>query len=933
LQCRESGHRTIPCDETSYGAGARLIALLLGLSTNVASAEHDVLRHACDIDDASVVLQAESPSLPGDSRAVWLDATRLRWTGVSREGRFRLYLAGSARLQVDAQAQVRGHDGYIDLVPSDADLPETLARRFAWTGDGLLLNVPASDRARLRESLASQWLLTNENEDGRVQGATRTQTAALLDALFAEAAARHTLTPTVDGAATTLRLWAPTADAVSVCLHADARAPASDVFPMRRDPRSGIWQWRHEGDWRGRHYRYLVDVVVPGVGRVRNRVVDPYAVGLSADSQRAWLGDLDAASTQPAGWRDTTSTNRSRAPADQVIYELHVRDFSIGDRTVPEQRRGKYLAFAERESAGVRHLRALAEAGVTDVHLLPVFDFATVPERGCATPDISGRGASEAPQSAVAALQSRDCFNWGYDPLHFGAPEGSYAGDADDGAARIREFRAMVQALHGIGLNVGMDVVYNHTNASGQDPRSVLDRIVPGYYHRLDAQGRVTTSTCCANTATEHRMMAKLMIDTAVRWVRDYRIDAFRFDLMGHQPRAAMEQLQEAVDAAAGRHIPLLGEGWNFGEVEDGARFVQASQLSLNGSGIATFSDRARDAVRGGGPGDNDVRLISQQGFVNGLHYDRNDRATGTRDDLLRAADLVRVGLAGSLRDYVMTDHRGQAVRLSDIGYGGVRPAGYAGSPDEVVNYVENHDNQTLFDINAFKLPTATSRDDRARVQMLAAAINLFSQGIAYFHAGVDTLRSKSLDRNSYDSGDWFNRIDWSYRDNFFGSGLPPRQDNGATWDLMRPLLADSRIKPEPAQIAWMRDAFRDLLRIRAGSTLFRLRRAADIRERLRFVNTGPAQEPTVLAALLDGRGYAGAGFERVAYFINVDRQAHAIDVAAAVNVAYVLHPLQRSAAAADARPREAARFDRSRGRFTIPPRSAVVFVVEGENP
>jgi len=145
--------------------------------------------------------------------------------------------------------------------------------------------------------------------------------------------------------------------------------------------------------------------------------------------------------------------------------------------------------------------------------------------------------------------------------------------------------------------------------------------------------------------------------------------------------------------------------------------------------------------------------------------------------------------------------------------------------------------------------------------------------------------------------------------------------------------LADSRIKPEPAQIAWMRDAFRDLLRIRAGSTLFRLRRAADIRERLRFVNTGPAQEPTVLAALLDGRGYAGAGFERVAYFINVDRQAHAIDVAAAVNVAYVLHPLQRSAAAADARPREAARFDRSRGRFTIPPRSAVVFVVEGENP
>jgi len=400
----------------------------------------------------------------------------------------------------------------------------------------------------------------------------------------------------------------------------------------------------------------------------------------------------------------------------------------------------------------------------------------------------------------VTANKGLDCFNWGYDPLHFGAPEGSYASDAEDGAARIREFRAMAQALKDAGLHVGMDVVYNHMSASGQDAKSVLDRIVPGYYHRRDAEGRVTTSTCCANTATEQRMMAKLMIDTAVRWVRHYGIDAFRFDLMGHQPRAAMARLQRALDAAAGRHVFLLGEGWNFGEVADGARFVQASQLSLSGSGIATFSDRARDAVRGGGPADNDARLVTTQGYVNGLHYD---------------------------------------------------------------------------------------------------------------------------------SGDWFNRIDWTYQDNYFATGLPPQQDNGAIWALMRPLLTDARIKPEPGQIAWMRDAFRDLLRIRHSSTMFRLRTANDIHTRLRFANTGSTQEPTVLVGLLDGRGYDGAGFEALAYFVNVDKAAHVIAVAETIGADYVLHPVHRALSAADRRPVDAASFDRDHGRFTIPPRSAVVFVVE----
>src|SRR5690606_14288799 len=199
--------------------------------------------------------------------------------------------------------------------------------------------------------------------------------------------------------------------------------------------------------------------------------------------------------------------------------------------------RGRYLAFAAEDSDGIAHLRALARAGLTDVHLLPVYDIASVPEDGCVTPAIPQAPAySPLQQAAMMELARRDCFNWGYDPFHFNAPKVSYASDPSDGAVRIREFRAMVMALHRMGLRVGMDVVYNHTFASGQERGSVLDRIVPGYYHRLDATGVVETSTCCANTATEHAMMARLMIDSAELWVRHYHIDSFRFDLMGHQP-------------------------------------------------------------------------------------------------------------------------------------------------------------------------------------------------------------------------------------------------------------------------------------------------------------------------------------------------------------------------------------------------------------
>jgi pullulanase-type alpha-1,6-glucosidase len=416
-------------------------------------------------------------------------------------------------------------------------------------------------------------------------------------------------------------------------------------------------------------------------------------------------------------------------------------------------------------------------------------------------------------------------------------------------------------------------------------------------------------------------MMGKLMIDSVTLWATQYKIDSFRFDLMGHQPRAVMDLLKKRVNEAAGRTIALIGEGWNFGEVANGARFVQASQLSLNGSGIGTFNDRERDAVRGGSVDDKGVDIILHQGYVNGLYYDPNARASGTRADLLRTADMVRAGLAGSLRSYRITTADDRSIPSSDIDYHG-QPAGYASEPGETVNYVENHDNQTLFDIDVLKLPVDTSSEDRARVQVLAMAIDAFSQGVAYFHAGVDILRSKSLDRNSFNSGDWFNRIDWSYRDNYFGSGLPPADDNGKDWPLLKPLLANPAIKPAPKDIAFARDAFRDLLRIRASSTLFRMRTADDVAQRLRFFNTGSQQEPTVIAAHLDGRGYPGAGFDGITYLVNVDKVAHTVVDAQARGKRMRVHP----AHTADERAR-AATFDGASGAFTVPARTAVVFV------
>ncbi|MBL8305766.1 MAG: DUF3372 domain-containing protein, partial [Rubrivivax sp.] len=827
-----------------------------------------------------------------DARAFWLTRQLIQWPQLGGTGTVRLYHAAAGGIAAPLDGTVTGADGALTLDAFTGSVPVGVAARFKWIAAGPVFALKDADLPRLPALLAGQLVLVQEDAAGRVQNATTAQLPGALDDLYAAAADVPDLGVSIVGGHTRFRVWAPTAKKVAVVMD-DATTDAAF------DAATGVWTAQRAGDLSGGYYRYAVDLFVRGTGVVRNLVTDPYSVSLNTDSQRSYIANLSAAPLKPAGWDASAIPARVQALPDMMVYELHLRDFSINDPTVSAVSRGKYLAFTETASNGMKHLKALSDAGLTDVHLLPVFDIASVPETGCTTPAPSGAADSESQQATIAATAGSDCFNWGYDPWHFNAPEGSYASDAADGARRIVEFRRMVMALHAAGLRVGMDVVYNHTTASGQSPKSVLDRIVPGYYHRLDAVGAVTTSTCCDNTATEHLMMAKLMIDSAVLWAREYKIASFRFDLMGHQPRAAMEQLQARVNAATGRTVQLFGEGWNFGEVVNGARFQQAAQGQLGGTGIGAFGDKMRDAVRGGSCCDSGAALVSAQGWINGLVYDPNAQA-GTRpaSDLRNAADLVRGALAGSIADYRLTTQNDTVVALKDLANTGVA-LGYALQPGEAVNYVENHDNQTLFDINALRLPAGTSREDRARVQLLGAAIVVLAQGTPYFHAGVDLLRSKSLDKNSYDSGDWFNRIDWSANDNFFATGLPPQRDNGADWPLLRPVLQNAAIKPQPADIAWMRDAFRDLLKIRAGSTLLRLRTAADINTRLVFHNTGSAQVPTVVAASLDGTGYAGAGFQRLAYFINVGTSAQTLTVPALAGRAWQLHPVQAAATAA----------------------------------
>jgi pullulanase-type alpha-1,6-glucosidase len=475
-----------------------------------------------------------------------------------------------------------------------------------------------------------------------------------------------------------------------------------------------------------------------------------------------------------------------------------------------------------------------------------------------------------------------------------------------------------------------LDVVYNHTHASGQDPRSVLDRVVPGYYNRLDADGRVLRSTCCENTASEHAMMEKLMLDSLRVWAREYKVDGFRFDLMGHHMKRNLLRVREslaaltlAADGVEGRDVYLYGEGWDLGEMRDGARGPNATQRGLAGSGIGTFNDRLRDAARGGGP----FGPLQEQGALTGL-VDAPNGVDGSeprerRVRLLRHMDRIRVGLAGGLADYAFEDHRGRTTRGAEVEQAG-GPAGYTRDPQESVNYVESHDNETLFDAIQLKAPRWLPLSERVRLHNLGASLVALGQGVPFFHAGSELLRSKSLDRNSYDSGDWFNRLDFGYRSNNWGVGLPPARENAANWAVHRPLLADPALRPGGPHIRRALAHFQELLRIRRSSRLFRLRTAEEVAEHLRFHDTGPHQHPGLLAwSLHDRSGRLDPAHAWIVVLWNAAGAPAALNLRELAGVPLVLHPVQ---ADSDDPVLRAAVVEPAGGSLRVPGRTAVVF-------
>ncbi len=861
-------------------------------------------------------------------RAHWVSRDTILWNVVgSPKYTYSLFYAPDAALELSADGIKNGAEIPLTYVKSGARAE--IIDKFPHLGAYTALTVNEADWGAEKEALKGQVAVLVRDANGKVVDVSGVQIPGVLDDLY-----HYTgqLGVTFESSTPTLRVWAPTAKSVSLNLFDTADSITAQKLPMQLDSATGVWSISGDKSWQGRFYLYEVNVYVPSTSKIEtNLVTDPYSLSLSMNSKRSQIVDLKNAELKPKGW-DILVKPTLLAPEDIVVYELHIRDFSISDKTVPEELRGAYKAFTVAGSNGMTHLTALALAGLTHIHLLPAFDIASVNEDKSTWKNVDeAQLATYPPDSdeqakAVSIITGTDGFNWGYDPLHYTTPEGSYATDPN-GTTRILEFRDMVQALNKNGLRVVMDVVYNHTNASGQSDNSVLDRVVPGYYHRLNNEGNVEKSTCCENTATEHAMMRKLMIDSVVTWATEYKVDGFRFDLMGHHMladmkavRAALDSLTIEKDGVDGKSIYIYGEGWDFGEVANNARGQNATQLNIAGTGIGVFNDRLRDAVRGGNPfGD-----PREQGFTTGLFFSANDNEKRTPEDQLNKlnsySDWIRLSLAGNLADYEITRANGDLVPGNLALYGKV-PAGYTADPQENIVYASAHDNQTLFDAIQLKAPAETTLADRIRMNNLALSMVMFSQGIPFFHAGDDILRSKSLDPNSYNSGDWYNKLDLTYTSNNWGVGLP--LEGAGQWEIYKPLLADPKLAPAQADIESASAVFRENLGIRKSSPLFRLQTAEQIKKSVSFLNSGSGQTPGLIVMRLnDVDGLDGYAQEIIVLF-NASPDAVTFSDASFSGKDYVLHTIQRNSVDEITK---SAVF--SNGAFNIPARTASVFVL-----
>lgn len=492
---------------------------------------------------------------------------------------------------------------------------------------------------------------------------------------------------------TTFRVWAPTADNVTVRLYQGGEEGKEDLIEelaMTADV-NGTWVAEKSGDLNGTYYTYLVTI-----GDIQNEACDPYARTTGVNGKRAMVIDLD--STDPEGWEKDKNPNAGKTFNDAVIYELHVRDLSI-DKASGIKNRGKYLAFTETGTTneqgiptGIDHIKNL---GVTHVHLLPVYDYGSVDETKSTLPQ----------------------FNWGYDPVNYNVPEGSYSTDAYNGEVRVNEFKQMVQSMHNNGLSVIMDVVYNHVYNAKE---FCFNKIVPEYFTRIDENGTYSNGSGCGNdTASERSMVKKYIVESVLYWAEEYHIDGFRFDLVGLLDTETINEIVETVHAVR-PDVVFYGEGWTMNTGITKFGYQMATQVNSKMTpGFAYFSDTIRDALKGS------VFNNTETGYISG--------ASGKESIL----EKCFMGLAYP----------------------------WCSTPSQSINYASCHDNMTLFDRIVNSTPNA-SREDQIKMNNLAAAIYMTSQGIPFVHAGEEMLRSKpkkngGFDENSYASPDSVNKLKW----------------------------------------------------------------------------------------------------------------------------------------------------------------------------
>jgi len=505
--------------------------------------------------------------------------------------------------------------------------------------------------------------------------------------------------------ATVFKMWSPAAQEVMVNIYKQGNGDDLEgSFKMKRG-NDGEWSFTLNGDHKNKYYTYQVRQN----SQLLQEKPDLYSVAVGVNGQRSMIVSLD--DTDPQGWEN------DQRPAlenytDIILYELHIRDMSIHE-TSGAQHKGKYLALTEEGTrspngltTGLDHIK---ELGVTHVHLLPTFDHKSIDE------------------TRLDEAQ----YNWGYDPLNYNVPEGSFSTDPYDGRTRIKEFKEMVQAFHRNGIRVILDVVYNHT---GQTEDSNFNQLVPDYFYRQRADGSFSDASACGNeTASERLMMRKYMVESVKHWVNEYHLDGFRFDLMGIHDMETMNEVSAAV-RAIDPTIFVYGEGWKAGDspLPDDQLALKANTYQMEQ--VSAFSDDLRDGLKGS------VFEHEQRGFVS--------QGNGTRES-------IKFGIVASTQHPQLNY---EAVNYSN--------APWATAPSQTISYVSCHDNHTLFDRLQISNPEASEKE-LIKMHKLAETIVLTSQGVPFVHAGMEMLRTKNGEENSYNLPDEINQIVWSRKEKY----------------------------------------------------------------------------------------------------------------------------------------------------------------------